>query len=204
MENPNAFWDKRYESQEYVYGIAPNRYFQQQLDAIEKPGRLLLLAEGEGRNAVYAAEKGWQVTAVDFSTSGRDKALALARERGTTIDYLLADIQHFDFAKFGAWEAIGLVYAHFPPEWRTSIHQKCAKALAPGGKILLEAFNRKQLSRLSGGPKDVEMLYSKILLEEDFELLTPVEAAELTILLNEGDGHSGLAEVVRACFQKRP
>ena len=203
MEYPNRFWDDRYESRDYVYGTQPNHYFQQQLDAIEKPGRLLLLAEGEGRNAVYAAEKGWQVTAVDFSAKGREKALALAAERETNFDYLLADIRQFDIAAQGGWDVIGLIYAHFPAEWRAEIHQKCAAALRPGGRIILEAFNRKQLNRLSGGPKNIDLLFSKSMIEQDFEALEPVECVETTVFLKEGQGHSGLAELVRGCFLKK-
>jgi len=203
MESPLRFWDDRYENRDYVYGTQPNQYFQQQLDAIGKPGRLLLLAEGEGRNAVYAAEKGWQVTAVDFSAKGREKALALAAGRGTNFDYLLGDIRQFDFAGHGPWDVIGLVYAHFPAEWRPEIHQKCAAVLRPGGRVILEAFNRKQLNRLSGGPKNIDWLYSKNMLEQDFEPLEPVECAETTVFLNEGEGHSGLAELVRGCFLKK-
>lgn len=196
------FWEKRYLIKDYVYGTRPNEYFRQQLEAAGKPGRLLLLAEGEGRNAVYAAQKGWQVTAVDFSAKGREKALALASERGTNIDYLLADIQHFNFAEHAPWDLIGLVYAHFPPDWRAKIHQQCAASLRPGGRIILEAFNPRQLGLHSGGPKDMDLLYSKSMLEQDFGDLEPLECAESTLFLSEGEGHAGLAEVVRGLFQK--
>ena len=85
------FWDARYEGETYAYGTEPNAYFRQQLDALP-PGRLLLLAEGEGRNAVYAAKRGWQVTAVDFSDEGRAKALRLAVAQGVRLDYQVADL----------------------------------------------------------------------------------------------------------------
>ncbi len=203
MNNPSTFWDKRYADTAYTYGTKPNLYFQQQLDELPKPGRLLLLAEGEGRNAVYAAEKGWQVTAVDFSEKGREKALALAAEKGVGFDYQIANIREFDLIGNGPWDVIGLIYAHFPPELREAIHYKCTRALNPGGHIILEAFNRKQIHRLSGGPKDLDMLYSKILLEDDFENLEILEATESTTFLAEGEGHAGLAEVVRFLV-KRP
>jgi len=203
MENPHMFWETRYSEAGYMYGIEPNRYFQQCLDAIPTPGHLLLLAEGEGRNAVYAAQTGWTVTAVDFSEKARDKALALAAARGVTFDYLVADLQHFDIGQSATWDAIGLVFAHFTPETRHLLHQKCVRALRPGGSIILEAFNHRQLGRLSGGPKNVEMLYSKLMLQEDFEGLDTVEISEATVFLDEGEGHAGLAEVTRAHFLKR-
>lgn len=196
------FWNDRYSKADYTYGILPNHFFKQQLDAIPTPGRLLLLAEGEGRNAVYAAQKGWQVTAVDLSEKGREKALALAAAHGVSLEYQIAKIQDYPFAQNGPWDAIGLIYAHFPPEIRFKIHQKCVKALRPGGHLILEAFNRKQLGRLSGGPKDPDMLYSKTTLEDDFEPLELLEAGAYTVYLEEGEGHNGLAEVVRILAKK--
>ena len=203
MEDPMRFWEQRYEDPEYTYGVKPNRFFQQQLDAVEKPGRLLLLAEGEGRNAVYAATQGWHVMAVDFSENARKKALALARQEGVKMEYLLADIQQFDISAHGKWDMIGLIYAHFPPDWRATMHQKCADVLAPGGSLILEAFNPKQLNRQSGGPKNRDWLYAQSMLLQDFEALEPIACTEATVFLQEGSGHDGLGEVVRGNFRKK-
>lgn len=202
MSQAHHFWDERYSDNAYVYGTSPNEYFKQKLDAIPSPGKLLLLAEGEGRNAVYAAQNGWQVTAVDFSAIGREKALRLAEEQGVEIDYQLADIQQFDMAKNGPWDAIGLIYAHQPAVIRTAVHQKCIQALRPGGLIILEAFNKNQIGRSSGGPKDPESLYSQNELEKDFEGLEMLEAGEYSCYLNEGPGHEGQAEIVRLLLKK--
>lgn len=202
MENPRKFWDNRYSEASYTYGVQPNLYFKNQLDAIPKPGKILLLAEGEGRNAVYAAKQGWEVTAVDFSKKGREKALALAETSGVNIQYLVTNIEEYEMVKNGPWDVIGLIYAHLPPELRLKIHKRCIQALKPGGHLILEAFNRKQLNRLSGGPKDIDLLYSKIVLEDDFEGLDLLEAAEITVFLTEGEGHAGLADVVRLLGKK--
>lgn len=202
MENPRAFWDERYTGDAYTYGKAPNHFFQTRLEQIEQPGRVLLPAEGEGRNAVFAAQQGWQVTAVDFSAQGREKALVLAADKGVSLNYQVGNLAQYDFGKQGPWDCIGLIYAHFPPDLRTAIHRKCARALRPGGRIILEAFNRRQINRLSGGPRDIDMLYSKIMLESDFESLEIIESGEYTIYLNEGEGHTGLAEVVRFVLEK--
>ena len=203
MENPRAFWEKRYSAPDYTYGVKPNGYFKNRLDALPSGGRLLLLAEGEGRNAVYAAQQGWQVTAVDFSEMARDKALALAANAGVQFRYEIADISRYNIFGKGPWDVIALVYAHFPQAIRQTIHRKCAAGLYRGGKIILEAFNRRQLNRLSGGPKDPDMLYPKVLLEDDFEALEVLEMAESTIYLHEGEGHVGLAEVVRMYAEKK-
>ncbi len=199
---PQEFWNQRYAEETYAYGTQPNTYFKQQLDAISNPGKLLLLAEGEGRNAVYAAQQGWEVTAVDFSQVGREKALALAAQRGVTLNYHHADIQVFEFDEHGPWDLVGLIYAHFPSEARASIHAKCIQALHPGGRLILEAFNPQQINRLSGGPKNVELLYGKALLAKDFAAMEILELVEDTVLLEEGEGHLGLGEVVRGLFKK--
>jgi 2-polyprenyl-3-methyl-5-hydroxy-6-metoxy-1,4-benzoquinol methylase len=201
MNHTNAFWDNRFADAAYAYGTQPNVYFKQQLDAISKPGRLLLLAEGEGRNAVYAAQQGWKVTAVDFSEKGRTKALALAAEKGVSVEYILANIQSYDMLSDGPWDAIGLIYFHLSTEQRSAIHQKCAQALKPGGALILEAFHLKQIERLSGGPKDLDMLYTQRLLADDFVGLEVLEAMEITTVLQEGEGHKGEAEVVRLCLK---
>ena len=200
MENPQAFWDARYNDPSYVYGTDPNDFFKHQLDLIPNRKSLLLLAEGEGRNAVYAAQQGWTVTATDFSVRGREKALELAGSEKAMLNYILSDVRQFDFEGLGKWDAIGLIYAHFPAEFRREIHQKCAKALNPGGRIILEAFNPKQLNRASGGPKSPEMLYTIDMLKEDFQGLEIQEAREETIMLMEGNGHLGFGEVVRCVF----
>lgn len=202
MDNPHHFWEERYASEAYVYGTRPNRYFQEQLDGIGAPGRLLLLAEGEGRNAVYAAQKGWQVTAVDFSEQGKAKALALAARHGVEITYHIADVLKYDLVRNGPWDAIGLIYAHFKPELRRFVHRDCVAGLRTGGHILLEAFHPRQLGLSSGGPKDADMLYSQKILEEDFQGCEWLEAAETTDMLDEGPGHRGLAELVRFHVKK--
>ncbi|MFC7671252.1 class I SAM-dependent methyltransferase [Hymenobacter humi] len=104
------------------------------------PGRLLLLAEGEGRNAVYAARRGWQVTAVDFSDEGRAKALRLAIAQSVRLDYQVADLTALGWQRPGYYDAVGLIYAHLPPADRQAVHAAAAASLAPGGHLLLEAF----------------------------------------------------------------
>lgn len=202
MDNPHAFWDNRYAAGEYVYGTRPNRYFETQLPTMDRPGRILMLAEGEGRNAVFAAQKGWNVTAVDFSREGRRKALELAASRSVSIDYQIADLGQFDFRNDTPWDAIGLFYAHLPPPLRIKIHQQCVAALQPGGLLMLEAFRPQQLQRTTGGPKDPDMLYTLEQLLNDFKGLEVVEALEGAAYLEEGAGHEGLGEIVRLTLKK--
>ena len=193
------FWEKRYNSKEYIYGSAPNAFLKSQLGKLPA-GKLLLPAEGEGRNAVYAAELGWDVDAIDFSEQGKEKALRLAKERNVNINYQVADLSNFEFKQ--SYDAIGLIYAHFPAEWRSSMHQELANQLNSGGIIILEAFHKDQLGKDSGGPKSLEMLYSKESIRQDFKSLHCDLIKQETIFLDEGKHHSGEASVVRCIFRK--
>ncbi|MBT9395102.1 class I SAM-dependent methyltransferase [Hymenobacter sp. NST-14] len=193
---PVEFWDARYESEQYAYGTEPNAYFRQQLDRLP-PGRLLLLAEGEGRNAVYAARRGWQVTAVDFSDEARAKAQRLAVAQGVHLNYLVADLTDLTWQQPGAYEAIGLIYAHLPPLARRAVHAAAAASLAPGGHLLLEAFSPRQLGLASGGPKAAELLYEPADLARDFAALHVLHNQEAAVVLHEGAFHAGPAQVVR-------
>jgi len=193
-------WDQRYSAEQYVYGLEPNLFLKESLAALP-PGKLLLPAEGEGRNAVYAASAGWQVHAVDFSSEGRKKALNLAAARNVIIDYLLADITAHDFGE-GIYDAVGLIFAHFPPGNRQWVHRKIARSLKTGGLLILEAFNKKQISNSTGGPKSLEMLYSIPMLSQDFQGFEILRLEEAEEHLDEGDGHNGQADLIRLLARK--
>ena len=116
------FWNERYSQEPMAYGSEPNVFLREQLQQLE-PGKLLLPAEGEGRNAVYAALKGWHVSAFDFSEAGYKKAMALAEQRGVTINYQVTDAAQFT-CEPESLDAVALIYAHFPPALRQEMHQK--------------------------------------------------------------------------------
>ena len=189
------FWDQRYKATEFVYGIEPNSFLSGILQG-EPPGRLLLPAEGEGRNAVYAARLGWQVDAVDYSATGRDKALNLARQAGVRLDHRLADLKTWQ-RPIGTYDLVGLIYLHLPSAIRREIHQRLAAAVKPGGILVLEAFSKAQLGNSSGGPQDLDLLYTVDALREDFSGIKIRSLAETTVTLDEGSGHQGRAQVIR-------
>lgn len=128
----NSFWDQRYAEEGFAYGEDPNRFLCDQLSRLE-PGALLLPAEGEGRNAVWAATNGWRVSAFDTSTVGRDKALTMARRRGVEIGYELRSVTDHLVDFEGRFDAVGLVFMHLPSEIRRSAHRAVARCLRPGG-----------------------------------------------------------------------
>jgi hypothetical protein len=193
------FWDKRYSYQQYVYGIEPNNFFKGFLDSTI-PGKLLLPAEGEGRNALYALRKGWEVNAVDQSDEGRKKAISLARASGFDLEYTVADLTFWD-DPIGV-DAIALIFAHFPRITRQDIHRKLIEKLNSGGHIILEAFSADQLRFNTGGPRNPELLYTPEMLEQDFEPIDIRYLEQLEIDIEEGDFHKGRASVVRLIGKK--
>jgi cyclopropane fatty-acyl-phospholipid synthase-like methyltransferase len=188
-------WNERYSSEEYIYGTEPNVFFSEKLIQL-KPGKILLPAEGEGRNAVFAAKKGWQVTAFDNSIEGQKKALQLAEKESVSISY---QIDSYDSANFPNeyFDCIALIYTHMPPGKRTVYHQKLASFLKSGGYLILEGFSKNQLQYNSGGPKDYEMLFSVEELKSDFSDCNIIQIEETETELKEGTYHDGKASVIR-------
>jgi cyclopropane fatty-acyl-phospholipid synthase-like methyltransferase len=193
-------WDERYNRKEYVYGSTPNVFFENQLTDL-KPGVILLPCEGEGRNALFAAQSNWNVVAFDSSEVGKNKAMALATQNNVSYDYQILDVNEANFEP-ESFDVIALIYAHFKPQLRSKFHTTIQRWLKPGGKIILEAFNPEQLNYNSGGPKDLDMLYSTDILSKDFEGMKIELIETSTIVLDEGAFHQGDAAVIRFVAQK--
>ncbi len=189
------FWNERYSAAEYIYGEEPNVFFAEQLGLLS-PGLIILPCEGEGRNAAYAASQGWNVKAFDASEAGKIKALQLADKKGVSIQYAIDDAATANYPDSSA-DVVAFIYAHLLPAVRKQLHQKAINWLKPGGKIILEAFNPKQLQNNSGGPKDVSMLYTGDMMKEDFGGLKIELLQTIQTTLNEGQYHDGKAQVIR-------
>jgi SAM-dependent methyltransferase len=201
----NQKWDERYKDLEFAYGKEPNIFFKEWLTTFE-PGAILMPADGEGRNGVFAAQLGWKVTSFDLSVAGQSKALQLARDSNVTLEYIVSDLEQLGFEK-EAFDAIGLVYAHFPAEKKAIFHKKLSNYLKPGGIIIFEAFSKShihynKLDPKVGGPKDIDMLYSKAEILADFPNYEVLMLAEEEILLNEGKYHTGKGSVIRFIGRK--
>lgn len=186
-------WDERYAQKEYVYGKKPNEFFKQEL-AKHKPGKILLPAEGEGRNAVYAAKLGWEVYAFDSSSEAIKKAQQLTSENNVEIHYTLSSFEEVDYPD-DFFDLIGLFYAHTLS--RADNHKKLIRFLKPKGAIILEGFSKEQIHYNSGGPRKIEMLFSEEELQSDFADLTELITEKMEIQLNEGKQHNGKASVIR-------
>lgn len=198
-------WNERYSSAEFAYGTMPNIYFKQQLDLLSS-GKILLPAEGEGRNGVYAATQGWTVCAFDISEEGKRKAELLARKNNTQLEYLVCDPSqlHYPAASF---DVIALIFAHFPAPLKSTYHQQLIKLLKPGGIIIFEAFSKNHLNYNSknekvGGPKELGALFSIEEINHDFSAFEIIQLSEEVIELQEGSFHQGTGSVIRFVGEK--
>ena len=189
------FWNARYSQKEYAYGKLPNKFFKNELLKLNA-GRILLPGEGEGRNAVFAAEMGWEVDAFDHSEEALKKATALANHRNVEIDYTVSDFDDFN-TSLNKYDCIALIFVHVPKEKRKLLHRKLTNLLVPGGMLILEGFSKSQISRGSGGPKNIDMLFSKEELLDDFQDLSKMKIQTIETKLDEGEFHKGQASVIR-------
>jgi cyclopropane fatty-acyl-phospholipid synthase-like methyltransferase len=191
----NNFWDERFGTEDYAYGTEPNQFFKEQLNKL-KPGNILLPAEGEGRNAVYAASQGWLVTAFDTSIEGKRKAELLALKKDVSIEYSIDDYEFIDFL-YESFDCIALIFTHMNPARREDYHKKLMSFLKPGGTLILEGFSKNQINNKTGGPRDIKMLFSEMEMNTDFLSCSELSISEVNIALNEGPFHQGLASVIR-------
>lgn len=193
-------WDKRYNTESYAYGTEPNDFLMSQRDQLPS-GRVLCLAEGEGRNAVWLAQQGLDVTAVDSSEVGLGKARKLAAQRGVNIITLQADLKDFEIGH-AEWDLIVSIFAHLPTELRKNVHNRCIEGLRIGGMMLLEAYTPKQLEYKTGGPPAVEMMMDSQLLKEELNGLDFIYLQECVREINEGELHKGKGAVVQMLARK--
>ena len=198
-------WNDRYSRDEFAYGELPNNYLKEQLEKL-RVGKILFPAEGEGRNAVFAAKMGWTVSAFDISMEGKNKALKLAEKNQVTLDYQVGELQtlHYSNEQF---DAIALIYAHFPAAIKSLYHNTLKNYLRKGGTIIFEAFSKKHIDYLAknenmGGPKDIGSLFSKDEINADFAGYEIFELEEKEIDLNEGIYHNGKGSVIRFVGRK--
>lgn len=188
-------WDERYSAEEYVYGKEPNDYFKKVIDSMNT-GKLLLPGDGEGRNAVYAAQRGWTVDAFDISSNAMKKALQLAKEKDVRISYQVENLLFFQ-PKTDYYNLAALLFVHIPRQQRRIVSVKLWDSLRPGGKLVMEVFSKEQINFSSGGPKDSGLLYSEQELLSDFPCFKPEYLETLERDLKEGELHKGRASVIR-------
>ncbi len=196
-----AMWDARYGGAAHVYGTEPNDFLKTEAARLPPRGRVLSLAEGEGRNAVFLAGRGHAVTAVDQSTVGLEKARALAAARGVALDTVVADLAAYAVPP-NAWDGVVSIFCHVPAAVRRRLHAGVVAGLRPGGVLLLEAYRPAQLQFKTGGPPTADLLPSLADLRAELAGLDFLHAVETERDVVEGSFHTGRAAVVQVVAVK--
>lgn len=195
------FWNERYGAAEYAYGKSPNEFLKSEAFRFSSKSKLLCIAEGEGRNAVFLATLGHDVTALDFSEEALKKANLLAAEHNVQLKTIQADLNAYTFEN-EAWDGIVAVFAHFPSSLRSKVHAQVSTALRPGGTLLLTAYDKQQLSKNTGGPRDADMLYSGEEAIKDFGNFSEYTLSKRNPLITEGQFHNGDSVVIELIAKK--
>ena len=194
-----SFWNQRYANPAYLYGTEPNMFLAEHCGLLNGP--VLSLSEGEGRNAVFLAERGLEVTGVDISAVALEKAKKLAESRGVEIKTIVADLAAFE-PEENHYGSVISIYAHLPSAIRHRLYPLIERSLKPNGIVLLEAYSENQLARDTGGPKDIDMLMTTDKLRREFANLEPILLREIEREITEGDCHTGMGSVVQFIARK--
>lgn len=203
----NNKWDESYNIEEYRYGETPNLFFKETIDKLPS-GKILLPADGEGRNGVYAATRGWSVDAFDQSLRAKEKALCLAQKNNVAISFKVIDFEDVSENYIAdSYNAIALTYVHLPEQLKIKYHRSLLPLLKVGGHIIIEGFTKEhvkyqQQNPMAGGPPHVDMMYSKQEIISIFDSLEIDLLEEKEIRLAEGIGHNGKASVIRFVGKK--
>lgn len=193
-------WDERYSVEEYAYGTKPNKFLEENFSYIPK-GKVLSLAEGEGRNAVFLAKQGYSVTAVDASIVGLNKARKLAAENGVVVEFIHADLADYDLGE-NKWDGIVSIFCPLPPSLRKQLYKKVEAGLKRNGVFLLEAYTPDQLKHGTGGGNSADVMQSKESLRLELAGLKFRHLVELEREVIEGIYHTGTGAVVQAIATK--
>jgi len=195
-------WNGRFAAPEYIFGTAPNRFLASQEKLLRPGQRALCVADGEGRNSVWLAEQGLDVSAFDISPVGVEKARRLAAQRGVRVHYEVAGVYDWRWPQ-AAFDAIAAIFVQFAdPAMRRFMFERIVRALAPGGWLLLIGYTPRQLEHGTGGPKHVENLYTEPMLREAFAALEIVHLREYEAELAEGSQHRGPSALIELVARK--
>lgn len=195
-------WNGRFSAPDYIFGTAPNAFLASRVHLLRPAKRALCVADGEGRNSVWLAEQGLEVSAFDFSPRGVDKAQRLAAERGVSVRYEVASVYDWRWPE-AAFEVVAAIFVQFAdPAMRSFMFERMVRSLVPGGLLLLQGYTPKQLEYRTGGPPHAENLYTAALLREAFAGLDIMELREYEAELAEGSQHRGRSALVDLVARK--
>lgn len=194
-------WNEKFSGQEYAYGTDPNDFLRSVTEQIKPDSEVLSLCEGEGRNAVFLAEKGFKVLGVDGSSIGLEKAKNLAQSRNVIIETLVSDLADYEIEP-EKWDAIVMIFGHLPKELRFRINSQIVKGLKKDGVFILEAYSPKQLQNNTGGPKEISRLYDLDEVKGQLKGLNFEIAREIEREIIEGQNHTGKGFVLQILGRK--
>jgi SAM-dependent methyltransferase len=195
-------WEARYAVPEYAFGKAPNYFLASCKPLLPRSGRALVVADGEGRNGVWLAEQGLDVLSIDFSPTAQKKARALAAERGVNVDFRETDVHAWNYPE-AAFDVVVEIFTQFStPAERAVKWAGMCRALKPGGLLIVEGYTPKQLEYGTGGPKQLDHLYTKALLDSAFGDYRDVKIVEEEREMQEGAGHAGMSAVIGLTARK--
>lgn len=190
------FWDTRYAEEGFAYGTTPNVFLSSFREQLQAGMKALVIGDGEGRNGVWLAEQGLDVTSVDLSAVGVEKAAQLASQRGVKLTTVCTDLCQWQWPK-DYFDVVVIIFVHFAPDVREYLHQQVIAALKPGGQVIMESYTPQQLAFDTGGPRDLEMLYTAEMMAADFAGMEIKQLEECVVELAEGRYHCGTSAVVR-------
>jgi ubiquinone/menaquinone biosynthesis C-methylase UbiE len=195
-------WQSRYGVAEFIFGKQPNYFLASCQNLLPKSGTALAVADGEGRNGVWLAEQGLAVTAVDFSETAQAKAAALAKERGVKLTLVHADVHAWNYPE-AAFDVVAEIFTQFStPAERALKWDGMRKALKPGGLLIVQGYTPKQLQYGTGGPKEIEQLYTREMLLTAFGDYRDLSIAEEEREMHEGTAHGGMSAVIALTARK--
>lgn len=197
-------WQGRYGVPEYIFGTEPNYFLAKCKPLLPKTGKVLAVADGEARNGVWLAEQGLDVHSIDFSPTAQEKARALAKARGVSLTFERADVHAFPYPE-DTYDVVCEIFTQFSsPAERALKWAGMKKALKPGGLLILLGYTPKQLQYGTGGPKEIENLYTRALLLEHFGGFDDIAITEQELELHEGTSHGGMSAVIGITARKKP
>lgn len=189
-------WEARFSGPDYRFGTAPNEFLRTQAHLLPAKGEALAVADGEGRNGVWLAEQGLDVLSVDFSPKAQAKAQVLAQARGVALRTERVDLTTWIWPT-AAFDVVAAIFIQFgTPEQRAGIFAGIRQALRPGGLLLLQGYRPEQLTYKTGGPSQIENLYTRAMLTEAFAGFSDLKISEHDSMTQEGAGHAGMAALI--------
>jgi len=195
-------WEGRFDVPDYVFGTEPNYFLASRKALLPRSGKALAVADGEGRNGIWLAQQGLEVVSVDFSPAAQRKAAALARERGVKIAFERIDVHRWDYPD-AAFDVVVEIFTQFSsPTERATKWAGMRKTLKPGGLLIIQGYTPKQLQYGTGGPKQVENLYTRAMLEAAFGDFRDLRIVEEEREIYEGTGHGGMSAVINFTARK--